>query len=968
METPPTSLLPYSSSLPSPLFFPMPTAEKNTVADLPIYFSPEAYGTWESFIQHADFRIAALQYKKLFSELDSLIAQYCLPSPAMHRMFAHFFAEIEAGAYLSHEPLLYGEGKATFTLFYILLHDDTIALEKKTNALYQLIEAIDADAEKTINRLITITRQLQYAKPGGWGESLRVRDHLIEQLVLKYSIAIHGDKGKETPYVATYLHFIRNLYDPLLLTYSAYTERFPLAIGIEDLKSCKQYVDTHLTDEVIISSMAETYHAEVKNRLATVNKIGLTFKDMSQRLMALKAKLTPLYGDIPNTALLQEKAGRYYVIRQNTLIKVALVGTCTLYPALLQSVQVFRQYPLFSPASCRETNKYPIKNPILPEEKVSIYQAGSLYWVNLEKENISHLVTLTHLKPLATDRDLPAALLQEAFYNSRPDELQAALSLWILNPVFFTTYIPFLFQGQEKEAINILIVLFNQAASDEETGAQALYLAFQQLKLPVPIIALIVKKIPLHVIFWLLAKTLQNLLEHQSIRLINSEALLHNLIKAGFPATAKDSTGATLLMQAACQGWLSAVKTLQQKGALIDAVNIKQQTAVMLAALYGQLKIVKHLCAAGANLTLLSQTGCNTLMYAVIGKDRSTIEYLLARRNVPSPLTSAFFPPPLFTSCDINARDHQGRTALLCLFENLEEYGELDIEDISHLKNLSTSAIPNIAHLLLQHGADIHARTATGNSVLTYDTIYSSGCFDLLWRAGAHAHGKDSFLILCNAIRHNQLIALLTFMHAKVPVHTPADWAVGNCPISEAIAGERWDIALLLLAHGQSTLTHLLRVKLFHFITKKLVDQHIPTEYIHPLLYRTLNPAFIAFPDPQGSTFFDCFISYLNTVTDNGASVIKNMEPAHLTRQMDVLKDYVDMLLPLKDGDTILMHLIKQRFSQNENWLPLIRYLAEHIPLSSVKDKAGFTPLMRAQQQKEPFVWHIFPRTTSRLY
>jgi ankyrin repeat protein len=935
-----STVTPYLASLPSlPLYSPA-VADNSGENCSPIYFSTEKYETWELFVQHADFSVAVLQYKQLFQEIDQFIAQHCVNSQPLRMAFSHFFAKIETRMLTTHEPLLYGKGKIAFNLLCMLLSHPPLPVERKTSALYQLAQVISADSELLFDHLYKVIQALQYTI-GIDGEIIRARDQLIEQFAVAFSKKLcKGEKGLLC--ANTYLDVMGPTYHPPLLTHHTKTLT---TVNVKILQYCHQYVKNRLTIDAIVSYLASIYHTELQNTLARMSKVGLNHEEMNSCLLALKSRL-PLYQNIPNDALIQETLGSCYIRKQTTLIKVALLKMPLLFTVCSYNIQVFFQYSLSLIVD--ENSTYNKQDPVY------IYRAGTIYWVNIGREEAPLLLTLTHLKPLVADPTLPIALIKEALQNSSNKELQEVLPEYIIHPTFFSAYISFIFHGQEEIAANTIGVFFNQW-DIEKVKSPPLISTLQRLRLNPPLIVKLIK-LPHLTSVELLTKTLENLSTHYSFHQINSEEALNHLLNAGFAVTLEDEKGNTLLIEAARQGWESTVKTLLQKGAVIDATNLKQQTAVMQAALYGHMKVVDQLCTAGVDLVCVDYTGRNAFMYAVIGKHPLVVEYLLGFRSALLKYTAPFgaFNPAF----DINARDQGGRTALLSLFAYLN-YPDFRQE----MPLITETDIKRIAHLLLQHGADIHACTHAGDSILAYDAVYSFNCFDLLWAAGARAHGKDSFTILCNAIRNNQLSALLIFMQAGVPVCKPIDWEKGNCPISKALADERWDIALLLLGYGQYTLTHFFRANLLHLITEKLVDQRIPGNYIHSLIYRTLDPAFIAFPDPQANTFFDAYIIYLDTVTPDNTTMIENIAPIHLTQQLYILSKYVDMLLPLKDENNFLQHLIKNK-RYHKPWLPVIRFLILYTPLATIKDQDGLTPFMYATQQGLPLTQAMFSNST----
>jgi ankyrin repeat protein len=73
------------------------------------------------------------------------------------------------------------------------------------------------------------------------------------------------------------------------------------------------------------------------------------------------------------------------------------------------------------------------------------------------------------------------------------------------------------------------------------------------------------------------------------------------------------------------------VSELLNKGANINSRSNDGQTALLYAAFWGQLPIVKLLLNRGANINVRSGIGYNALMYAVISRNLELVRELLKR-------------------------------------------------------------------------------------------------------------------------------------------------------------------------------------------------------------------------------------------------------------------------------------------------------------------------------------------------
>jgi ankyrin repeat protein len=924
-----------------------------------IIYSLETYGSWEAFTQHHDFVVAKDQYRQILALLQDFIDQYCQHPSPIQGAFTCFLHTLEEGTFTCHEPLLYGEGKKAFEALCLLLSQENLPREKKTSAIYNLAEELASDVKQAMNSLMMITQQLRYATLGILSEALRIREQLIQQFVREFNKNCMDDEERETEHMAVYLKFVKKQDAPPSLPYDNDSRADVLGITPQDLTHCLQYVQARLTSSAVISAMANAYLCEIQ-QVIPIEGIGLTDEIAQACLSALQTKLMLTYGDVPAVCLLKNRNGRYYACQETKLLQVALMQSLSRQALSPYPPSLLYHYDFPSGESIGWSNQYQSliqKALMIPQKSVSIYQADSFYWVEMPGDNTPTLLTLAHLTPLIADPRLPFTLIHEAIQNSSVEALINALPLWIQNRSFFKAYIYHSFKDRKKEAIKIILNFFTEDCKHQEIFAPRLINTFKELGLNTPLIRKIVENnYSEQTIFTLLAETLFFLFAQDSLLLIHHEELLCNLLKVGLPIETKDERGNTLLIHAATQGWLLAVEQLRKQGANINVSNTEGQTAVMLAALHGHENVINQLFIAGADLTMTSGLLGNVLAHAVRGRHIPLIEKLLRLRAFHAENQSAFMSggsvsnPTYF---DINARDRQGRTALLWLFETFDQEDGL-------YKKLTPKECQYITRLLLANGANVYAQTQDNRSVLAYDQVYAMGCFTLLHHAGAPLYGRDTFHILHGAIKHNKLTILRKFMRLKVPVHQPEDWIDGQCPILEALYLDRWQMALLMLSHSQHTLTHHSRAAALEIISNAILDKSVPEKYIIPLLYDTLHPHFITRPDPKGQTFFEHYVHHL---TD----IVECHDHSLLLQYLQILCTYVNMHLFLKEGDTLLMYLVKNKDSAKEGWQFAFQYLAKHQDLLLIKDHEGFSPFTRALHRGDLSTLKLFWKANSAV-
>ena len=145
------------------------------------------------------------------------------------------------------------------------------------------------------------------------------------------------------------------------------------------------------------------------------------------------------------------------------------------------------------------------------------------------------------------------------------------------------------------------------------------------------------------------------------------------LVSEGADVNVPQGDGATALHWAAHRNDLDAVTMLVEAGAHVNAANGLGATPLWLAAINGSAPMVELLLESGANPNVALKMGESPLMTAARSGDVETVERLLEH------------------GADINAaEDERGQTALMWAVAQQHA---------------------NVAHVLIENDADLHART-----------------------------------------------------------------------------------------------------------------------------------------------------------------------------------------------------------------------------------------------------------------
>lgn len=163
---------------------------------------------------------------------------------------------------------------------------------------------------------------------------------------------------------------------------------------------------------------------------------------------------------------------------------------------------------------------------------------------------------------------------------------------------------------------------------------------------------------------------------------------------------------------------MKIAQLLVEEGANVNARNKTKSTPLHVAAMYGHDDIVMYLLSKGANVEAKESRGQTPLMIACTYKPSS------GRESVIDILLQA--------GANINEREYRGYTALLIaimrdhteiaklLIESgADVHAKTDEDNVSTLHFAAYLGNTEIVELLLKHGIDINARTSRGNTALS---------------------------------------------------------------------------------------------------------------------------------------------------------------------------------------------------------------------------------------------------------
>ena len=236
------------------------------------------------------------------------------------------------------------------------------------------------------------------------------------------------------------------------------------------------------------------------------------------------------------------------------------------------------------------------------------------------------------------------------------------------------------------------------------------------------------------------------------------------------------SYDATALMLAARYGRLEMVKFLIDKGADINIKNRIGSTAIHVASEYGRIDVVKYLVKKGADVNAGNKYGYTPLMRASLSKHPGTVKYLIKKgakvkakaKNGFTALMSAAIRGQynnakilIKEGANINAMEsgNDSRTALTIASEN----GYLDTIKVllgsgadinalgkggyarSALMAASSKGRIKVMEFLLSKGADLHARNTRGATAFIFADTGNTKTAEYLLGKGVDINSRTPF-------------------------------------------------------------------------------------------------------------------------------------------------------------------------------------------------------------------------------
>ena len=187
---------------------------------------------------------------------------------------------------------------------------------------------------------------------------------------------------------------------------------------------------------------------------------------------------------------------------------------------------------------------------------------------------------------------------------------------------------------------------------------------------------------------------------------------VERMLKKGIDINTQDDSGYTALISAAHHNRSDVINHLIDKGARLDMQDKNGYTALLHAIMFDKTAVALILIEQGADINLGNKNDHNALMLAASNDNIRIINVLVKK------------------GADLNAVNHEGNTALIlaaggniaAAIKLIKNGANVNIANKSGRNALMRAAykgMPEIAQVLVDAGADLHAVNEKGNQALS---------------------------------------------------------------------------------------------------------------------------------------------------------------------------------------------------------------------------------------------------------
>ncbi|XP_039593324.1 transient receptor potential cation channel, subfamily N, member 1 isoform X2 [Polypterus senegalus] len=317
---------------------------------------------------------------------------------------------------------------------------------------------------------------------------------------------------------------------------------------------------------------------------------------------------------------------------------------------------------------------------------------------------------------------------------------------------------------------------------------------------------------------------------------------------------------------------------LLKSGADVNAEQENGETAMHIAARYGNLKMMQALIEEGGDVTSQSKAGENPLHIAVRHCHAHVVEEILTYLASEKSLMEAVV-------C-VNQENKEGETPLHLAAEIKKDMIHFEHEDIKIIEILMEYDVDITAATKLTWETPLHYSARVGNADVLLEMLKNFRSHQLQQVINKQAKNGWSPLLMAAERGHTEIVKILLQNHARVDVFDEH----GKAALHLAAENGNKEIADILLQHKAFvnaktklglTPLHLAAQNGYNRLVKLLVETHMASIDVLSLTKRT--PLHVAALSGQ----LDVCSTLLNIKADINATDIHGQTPLHLAAEND---------------------------------------------------------------------------------
>lgn len=282
-----------------------------------LLYSPAGYQSLAAFLQHSDFPRFEQEYRELVDRIPRFAAAHAdrVDPPLSSARLAQISADCEefkhklfarqGEAYDAHRTIMYGTAKEALTAFTDLLADESLALQKRLDAVVNLTPQLRMCTGGVMTELVNELHKLRTSKAGIRGAATQMMKRMVETAVLEHVRASHElNPATEVHLVNFYLKQMASELG-LSAVEDPFADSSAPVVTPDLIQQCRKHVYAVLKPGRLIANMADEYFARVKGATGGAGDAPLGSGELQQIREVKQQHLDPEYGQVDMNKFIQ---------------------------------------------------------------------------------------------------------------------------------------------------------------------------------------------------------------------------------------------------------------------------------------------------------------------------------------------------------------------------------------------------------------------------------------------------------------------------------------------------------------------------------------------------------------------------------------------------------------------------------------------------------------------------------------